>query len=93
LICLNQARYGIAWGANRAAIACYEAGADYALSRVQFGKPIAAFQMTQAKLAEMLTEIIKAQLVNLRLGQIKQEGRASHVHISFAKAQQCGYRA
>ncbi|MBI5545578.1 MAG: acyl-CoA dehydrogenase family protein, partial [Deltaproteobacteria bacterium] len=85
LSCLSQARYGIAWGATGAAIACFEAARDYALSRVQFGKPIAAFQLTQQKLAEMLTEIVKAQLINLRLGQLKQAGKANHVRVSFAK--------
>ncbi len=85
LKCLSQARYGIAWGATGAAIACFEAARDYALSRVQFGKPIAGFQLTQEKLAAMLTEIVKAQLVNLRLGQLKQAGKATHVQISFAK--------
>lgn len=85
LKCLSQARYGIAWGVTGAAIACFEAARDYALSRVQFGKPIAAFQLTQEKLAVMLTEIVKAQLVNLRLGQLKAAGKATHVQISFAK--------
>ncbi|MFN7135676.1 MAG: acyl-CoA dehydrogenase family protein, partial [Myxococcales bacterium] len=85
LMCLNQARYGIAWGATGAAIACFEAARDYAISRIQFGKPIAAFQLTQQKLVEMLNEIVKAQLVNLRLGQLKDAGRSTHVHVSFAK--------
>jgi glutaryl-CoA dehydrogenase len=85
LKCLTQARYGIAWGVTGAAIACFEAARDYAASRVQFGKPIAAFQLTQEKLAQMLTEIVKAQMVSLRLGQLKEQGRASHVHVSFAK--------
>ena len=85
LKCLTQARYGIAWGVTGAAIACYEAARDWAATRVQFGKPIAAFQLTQEKLAQMLTEIVKAQLVNLRLGQLKKEDRATHVHVSFAK--------
>ncbi len=85
LKCLSQARYGIAWGVTGAAIACFEAARDYALSRIQFGKPIAAFQLTQEKLAVMLTEIVKAQLVNLRMGQLKTAGKATHVQISFAK--------
>jgi len=85
LKCLTQARYGIAWGVTGAAIACFEAARDYAISRVQFGKPIGGFQLTQEKLAQMLTEIVKAQLVNLRLGQLKEAGKASHVHVSFAK--------
>ncbi|MGC4117502.1 MAG: acyl-CoA dehydrogenase family protein [Myxococcales bacterium] len=90
LKCLSQARYGIAWGATGAAIACFEAARDYAVSRVQFGKPIAGFQLTQQKLAEMLTEIVKAQMVNLRLGQLKQAGKATHVQISFAKRNNVG---
>jgi glutaryl-CoA dehydrogenase len=85
LKCLTQARYGIAWGATGAAIACFEAARDYALSRVQFGKPLGAFQLTQEKLAQMLTGIVQAQLVNFRLGQLKREGKASHLEISFAK--------
>ena len=85
LKCLNKARYGIAWGVVGAAIACYEAARDYALSRSQFGRPIGSFQLTQEKLAEMLSEIVKAQLVNLRLGQLEGQGKATHVHVSFAK--------
>jgi glutaryl-CoA dehydrogenase len=85
LMCLNQARYGIAWGATGAAIACYECARDYALGRVQFGRPIAGFQLTQAKLAEIYSEIAKAQLLNLRLGQLKDLGKATFVHISLAK--------
>jgi glutaryl-CoA dehydrogenase len=85
LKCLNQARYGIAWGAIGAAIDCYLTARDYACSRIQFGKPIGSFQLIQERLAAMLTEIVKGQLLNLRLGQLKQEGRATHVHISFAK--------
>jgi glutaryl-CoA dehydrogenase len=85
LMCLNQARYGIAWGATGAAIACFECARDYALGRVQFGKPIAAFQLTQAKLAEIYSEIVKAQLLNLRLGQLKDRGQVGFTHISLAK--------
>ncbi len=85
LMCLNQARYGIAWGATGAAISCFESARDYAISRIQFGKPIASFQLTQQKLVEMLNEIVKAQLVNLRLGQLKDAGKSTHVHVSFAK--------
>lgn len=85
LMCLNQARYGIAWGATGAHIACFEAARDYALSRIQFGKPIAAYQITQQKLAEMYTELVKAQLVNWRLGQLKDLDQATFLHISFAK--------
>jgi glutaryl-CoA dehydrogenase len=85
LMCLNQARYGIAWGATGAHIACFEAARDYALSRVQFGKPIASFQITQLKLANIYSELTKAQLVNWRLGQLKDLDRANFLHISFAK--------
>jgi glutaryl-CoA dehydrogenase len=85
LMCLNQARYGIAWGTTGAAIVCFEAARDYAISRIQFGKPIAAFQLTQMKLVDMLNEIVKAQLVNWRLGKLKEEGKASHLQVSLAK--------
>jgi len=85
LMCLNQARYGIAWGATGAHVACFEAARDYALERVQFGKPIAAFQITQEKLATIYTELVKAQLVNLRLGQLKDLDQHTFVQISFAK--------
>lgn len=85
LMCLNQARYGIAWGATGAHVACFEAARDYALSRIQFGKPIASYQLTQLKLADIYTELVKAQLVNFRLGQLKDLDQASFVHISFAK--------
>jgi glutaryl-CoA dehydrogenase len=85
LMCLNQARYGIAWGATGAAIACFECARDYALGRVQFGRPIAGFQLTQAKLAEIYSEIVKAQLLNLRLGQLKDLDQVAFIHISLAK--------
>ncbi len=85
LSCLNSARYGIAWGAIGAAIDCYRTAVQYSLERVQFGKPIASFQLIQAKLAEMLTEITKAQLLALRLGQLMNEGRATPQQISMAK--------
>ncbi|NBA87684.1 acyl-CoA dehydrogenase [Emticicia sp. CRIBPO] len=83
--CLDNARYGISWGALGAAMDCYEAARRYALERIQFGKPIAAFQLTQKKLAEMLTEITKAQLVSWRLGTLKNEGKATTAQISMAK--------
>jgi glutaryl-CoA dehydrogenase len=83
--CLTQARYGISWGAVGAAIACYESSVDYAKSRIQFGAPIARFQLVQQKLAEMLTEITKAQLVCLRLGQLKNEGNMKPAQVSLAK--------
>ncbi|MPR36747.1 acyl-CoA dehydrogenase family protein [Salmonirosea aquatica] len=83
--CLDNARYGIAWGAAGAAIDCYETALQYALERIQFDKPIAAFQLTQKKLAEMLTEITKAQLVAWRLGTLKNAGKATSAQISLAK--------
>ncbi len=85
LACLDQARYGIAWGAVGAAIDCYETAVRYAGERIQFDKPIAAFQLTQKKLAEMLTDITKAQLLAWRLGVLKNEGRATSAQISLAK--------
>ncbi|MEN8790334.1 MAG: acyl-CoA dehydrogenase family protein [Flavobacteriaceae bacterium] len=83
--CLDSARFGIAWGAIGAAMDCYDTALRYAKERVQFGKPIAAFQLQQKKLAEMITEITKAQLLALRLGQLKNEGRATTAQISMAK--------
>ncbi len=85
LMCLDKARYGISWGAIGAAKACYECALNYAKERNQFGKPIASFQLTQKKLSEMLTEITKAQLLSLRLGQLMNEGKASTAQISMAK--------
>jgi len=85
LMCLSQARYSIAWGAVGAALACFEEAREYALERIQFDKPIGSFQLIQEKLAEMLTEITKAQLLVFRLAQLKEEGRANHVQISLAK--------
>jgi glutaryl-CoA dehydrogenase len=85
LMCLGQARYGIAWGSIGAAMACYEEALDYAQSRVQFDKPIAAYQLTQEKLVYMITEITKAQLLVRRLAQLKDENRISMAHISLAK--------
>ncbi|MCU7493534.1 MAG: acyl-CoA dehydrogenase family protein [Bacteroidota bacterium] len=89
LMCLNQARYGIAWGVVGAMMACYTAALDYAKSRVQFSKPIAAYQMTQEKLVYMLSEITKAQLLNYRLGRMKDEGTLKHTHVSLAKRNNC----
>jgi len=83
--CLDSARYGIAWGAIGAAMDCYDTALRYAKERIQFGKPIAAFQLQQKKLAEMITEITKAQLLAFRLGQLKEEGRATSAQISMAK--------
>jgi len=85
LSCLNQARFGIAWGVIGSMMMCYETALNYALSRIQFGKPIASFQMTQEKLVFMLTEITKAQLLALRLGQLKDENKIRHDQISLAK--------
>jgi glutaryl-CoA dehydrogenase len=83
--CLNQARYGIAWGALGAAMDCYDTALRYSKERVQFGKPIAGFQLQQKKLAEMITEITKAQLLVWRLGVLKNENRATAAQISMAK--------
>lgn len=83
--CLDSARYGIAWGAIGAAMDCYDTALRYAKERIQFGKPIAAFQLQQKKLAEMITEITKAQLLAYRLGQLKNEDKASSAQISMAK--------
>ena len=85
LACLDSARFGIAWGAVGAAMDCYETARKYVLERQQFGKPLAAFQLIQKKLAEMLTEITKAQLVCWRLGKLKDEGKATTAQISMAK--------
>ena len=83
--CLDKARYGIAWGVIGAAMDCYESARKYAAERIQFGKPIASYQLVQKKLAEMLTEITKAQLVNWRLGKLMDEGKATSAQISLAK--------
>lgn len=85
MMCLDSARYGIAWGAIGAAMDCYESARRYTLEREQFDKPIASFQLQQKKLAEMLTEITKAQLLNFRLGQLFNEGKATTPQISMAK--------
>jgi glutaryl-CoA dehydrogenase len=83
--CLNQARYGISWGAIGAAMDCYDTALRYAKERVQFGRPIAGFQLQQKKLAEMITEITKAQLLVWRLGNLKNENRATPAQISMGK--------
>ena len=85
LSCLSKARYGIAWGALGAALDCYDTALRYAKERIQFGKPLAAFQLTQKKLAEMITEITKAQLLAWRLGVLANNGKASPAQISMAK--------
>ena len=83
--CLNNARYGISWGAIGAAMACFHSSKDYALNRIQFGKPIASFQLIQNKLAWMLREITKAQLLSLQLGRMKDDGTVFPEQISLAK--------
>jgi glutaryl-CoA dehydrogenase len=85
LMCLNQARYGIAWGGIGAAMGCYESALNYAKSRIQFGKPIASFQITQEKLVYMITEITKAQLMCLQLGRLKDQGKLRFQQVSMAK--------
>ena len=85
LSCLNSARYGIAWGVIGAAMDCYDSDLRYSKERVQFGKPIAGFQLQQKKLAEMITEITKAQLLCWRLGVLRNEDRATAAQISMAK--------
>lgn len=89
LMCLNQARYGIAWGVVGAMMTCYDTALNYAKSRIQFGKPIAAYQMTQEKLVYMLSEITKAQLLNVQLGRMKDKGTLKHTHVSMAKRNNC----
>jgi glutaryl-CoA dehydrogenase len=83
--CLDSARYGISWGAIGAAMDCYDSAVRYSKERIQFDVPIGAFQLTQKKLAEFLTEITKAQLLTWRLGVLRNEGRASTQQISMAK--------
>ncbi|HNS43205.1 MAG TPA: acyl-CoA dehydrogenase family protein [Taishania sp.] len=89
LSCLDSARFGIAWGALGAAMDCYDQALRYSKERVQFGVPIGAFQLTQKKLAEMITEITKAQLLLLRLGQLREAGKATSAQISMAKRNSC----
>ncbi|MBK6797425.1 MAG: acyl-CoA dehydrogenase family protein [Acidobacteria bacterium] len=85
LMCLTQARYGIAWGAIGAATDCFESAVTYARQRIQFNRPIAGFQLTQEKLVKMFTEITKAQLLCLRLGRMKDAGILEPAHVSMAK--------
>lgn len=89
LSCLSSARYGIAWGAIGAAMDCYDTALRYAKERVQFNRPIGGFQLIQKKLAEMITEITKAQLMNWRLGVLRNEGKATAEQISMAKRNAC----
>ena len=85
LSCLTEARYGIAWGSMGAARACYESALDYSTSRVQFGKPIASFQLTQRKLVDMMVAINRGTLLALHIGRMKDEGLATPEHVSFGK--------
>ena len=85
LMCLTQARYGISWGAIGAAIACYEEAVSYAGNRVMFGKPIGAFQLQQERIADMVTEIVKGQLLSLHLGRLKDAGTYTPLQVSIAK--------
>lgn len=89
-MCLNSARYGIVWGAVGAAEFCYQKAREYVLERTQFGHPIAANQIPQTKLANMLTDITQMQLLAWRLGQLKDEGRDHHSMVSMAKRNNCG---
>jgi glutaryl-CoA dehydrogenase len=89
LSCLTKARYGIAWGVIGAAMDCYDTALRYSKERQQFGKPIASFQLQQKKLAEMITEITKAQLLNWRLGMLMTEGKATPQQVSMAKRNSC----
>ena len=89
LSCLTKARYGIAWGAVGAAMDCYDTALNYSKERIQFGKPIGGFQLQQKKLAEMLTEITKAQLLNWRLGVLMNEGKVTPAQVSMAKRNAC----
>jgi glutaryl-CoA dehydrogenase len=89
LMCLNQARYSIAWGVVGSMMACYDTALNYAQTRIQFGKPIASFQMTQEKLVYMITEITKAQLLNLQLGRMKDNGTLKFAQVSLAKRNNC----
>ena len=85
LSCLSQARYGISWGAIGAAMACYESSINYAKTRIQFDRPLAGFQLVQAKITEMVREIVKGQLLSLQLGRLKDSGNYSAAQVSLAK--------
>lgn len=89
LHCLTKARFGIAWGAMGAAMACYETALRYAKERVQFGKPIGSFQLVQASLVDMFNEIVKAQMLNLQLARLQEQERANYVMVSLAKMNAC----
>jgi glutaryl-CoA dehydrogenase len=85
LSCLNEARYGISWGVIGSAMSCYDTALEYAITRKQFGKPIASFQLTQEKLVLMLNEMVKAQILALEVARLKDEGKSKPTHISLAK--------
>jgi glutaryl-CoA dehydrogenase len=89
LMCLTQARYGIAWGTIGMAAACYEAALGFAAERIVFRRPVSSFQLQQAKFADMLTEITKGQLLNLRLGRLVDQGRGNFAQVSMAKRNGC----
>jgi glutaryl-CoA dehydrogenase len=89
LSCLDEARYGIAWGVNGAARACYESAVDYAKTRIQFDRPIGGFQLTQRKLADIATELVKAQLMAVQLGRLKDQDMVHPVQVSMAKRNNC----
>lgn len=89
LSCLTQARYGIAWGAMGAAMACYQAALDYTKERIQFKQPIAANQLVQKDLVDMFSEIVKAQTLNLRIGTLKDMGKSNYAMVSLAKRNAC----
>jgi len=90
LMCLNQARYGIAWGAIGVMMDCYEEAKEYVMTRTQFrGRPLASHQLVQKHLSTMLTEITKSQFLMLQIGRLKEQGRANHAHISMAKRNNC----
>ncbi len=87
LSCLNEARYGIVWGAAGAARACFEAALDYSLERQQFGRPIASFQLQQQKLATMALEVNRAALLALHLGRLKDQGRLQSEQVSMGSSE------
>jgi len=89
LSCLSQARYGIAWGVMGAAMDCFDRARDYLLERKQFDKPLASFQLIQKDLADMYTEIVKAQCLNLQIGRLKEQNRETPTMISMAKGNAC----
>jgi glutaryl-CoA dehydrogenase len=89
LECITQARYGIAWGAIGAAMACFDAALDYTKTRKQFSKPLASFQLVQKDLVEMCSEIVKAQCLNLQIGRLKDAGNSNYAMVSMAKMNDC----